>query len=90
MGTLAVNHETDTEQANQESEEQEPLVSTSVENNSTSDNGEESKGDSLSLSKVVLARLGPVFGNSCIFQACQLGDRGHTLQEKHRLHMNEY
>lgn len=64
MSTLAVNHEADTEQANQESEEQEPLVSTSVKNNGTSDNGEQRKGDGLGLSKVVLTRLGPVFGDS--------------------------
>lgn len=64
MSTLAVNHEADTEQANQESEEQEPLVSTSVKNNGTSDNGEKRKGDGLGLPKVILTRLGPVLGDS--------------------------
>lgn len=50
-----MNHETDTEQADQETEEQEPLVSAGVQYDDTSHDTEEGEGDSLGLSKVVLA-----------------------------------
>lgn len=43
MSALAVYHQTDTEEAKQESEEQEPLVSASVEDDCASHNAEEGK-----------------------------------------------
>jgi hypothetical protein len=63
VGTLGVNHETDTEETEEETEHQEPLVLPCEEDDRSGHDCKEGQANGLCLTEIVLVNLTPVLDN---------------------------